>query len=599
VETPKFDVRSCGALRGADVDREVNVRGWVHRRRDHGGLIFIDVRDRDGLTQLIFDPSVASDFSLAETLRSEDVIRVRGVVRHRPAGTENAKLATGEIEVAVAELEILNRSLTPPFVIANDDDVDETIRLRYRYLDLRRTRMQRNLTVRHKLVKAMRDYFDERDFLEIETPDLIKSTPEGARDYLVPSRVHQGMFYALPQSPQILKQILMIGGMGRYMQIARCFRDEDPRADRQPEFSQLDVEMTFVEEDDVMAMMEGCIRFVWQRVLGIEIPPLERLTYAEAMRRYGSDKPDRRFDLELVDVMETFARSEFSLFASLAAGAGNRVVALRYPGGAALSRRDFDALTEVAKGFGAKGLAYITFTPEGAKGPIVKFLSDAVLAELRSATGAVDGDALLFVGEKYAVASDIAGRLRLELGDRLSLRDPAKFAFCWVYGFPLFEQDAETGEITFSHHPFTAPAPGQEALFDTDPLAVRAQHYDLVLNGFELGSGSIRNHREEFQRKVFHRLGLDDATIEDRFGFFMEALRYGAPPHGGMALGVDRVAMLACGETSIRDVIAFPKNQMARDVMMDAPSSVPDTSLRDLGLAVRTKPKPAEVPAPR
>jgi aspartyl-tRNA synthetase len=587
VEKPEFELRSCGALTGVDVEREVLLRGWVHRRRDHGGLIFIDVRDRDGLTQLIFDPSAEGIFATAETLRSEDVIRVRGRVRLRPAGTENAKLATGAIEVAATELEILNRSLTPPFVIANDDEIDENIRLRYRYLDLRRTRMQRNLTVRHKLVKAMRDYFDERDFLEIETPDLIKSTPEGARDYLVPSRVHQGTFYALPQSPQILKQILMIGGLGRYMQIARCFRDEDPRADRQPEFSQLDVEMTFVEEDDVMAMMEGCIRHAWQRVLGIVLPPLDRLTYAEAMRRYGSDKPDRRFDLELVDVMDIFARSEFSLFASLAASAGNRVAALRYPGGASLSRRDFDALTEVAKGFGAKGLAYITFTPDGVKGPIVKFLSDAVLAELRTATGAVDGDALLFVGEKYAVAGDIAGRLRLEIGDRLGLRDPSAFAFCWVHGFPLFEQDAETGEITFSHHPFTAPEPGQEALFDSDPLAVRAQHYDLVLNGFELGSGSIRNHREEFQRKVFHRLGLDDATIEDRFGFFMEALRYGAPPHGGMALGVDRVAMLACGETSIRDVIAFPKNQMARDVMMDAPSSVPEASLRDLGLAVR------------
>jgi aspartyl-tRNA synthetase len=577
---------SCGSLSAADVDRAVVLNGWVHRRRDHGGLIFIDVRDRDGLTQLIFDPAHAETFALAETLRSEDVIRIGGRVRRRPAGTENVRLGTGEIEVPVTELSVLNRSLTPPFVVANDDDVDESLRLKYRYLDLRRTRMQRNLTVRHRIVKAMRDYFDARGFIEIETPNLIKSTPEGARDYLVPSRVHPGTFYALPQSPQLLKQILMIGGLGRYMQIARCFRDEDPRADRQPEFTQLDVEMTFVEEDDVMAMMEGCIRTVWQTALGIDVPgPLERLTYADAIARYGSDKPDRRFGCELVDVLDIFANSEFSLFRTLAASDGNRVVALRYPGGAALSRRDFDALTEIARGFGAKGLAYVTLGEADAKGPIAKFLTPDVFAQLRERTGAQSGDALLFVGEAYAAASDIAGRLRLELGERLGLRDPASFAFCWVHRFPLFERDAETGAITFSHHPFTSPMPGEERYFETDPLRVRAQHYDLVLNGYELGSGSIRNHQEAFQRAVFHRLGLDDATIDDRFGFFMEALRYGAPPHGGMALGIDRIAMLACGETSIRDVIAFPKNQMARDLMMDAPSSVSPAALRDLALA--------------
>jgi len=597
VETTDITRLTCGSLDAGFVERVVQLSGWVHRRRDHGGLIFIDVRDRDGLTQLIFDPAIGAAFGVAETLRSEDVIRVQGLVRRRPAGTENAKLATGEIEVAVTELEILNRSLTPPFVVASDDDVDETIRLRYRYLDLRRPRMQRNLTVRHKITKAMRDYFDARGFLEIETPNLIKSTPEGARDYLVPSRVHQGTFYALPQSPQLLKQILMIGGLGRYMQIARCYRDEDPRADRQPEFTQLDVEMTFVEENDVMEVMEGCVRYVWEHALGIAIPaPLDRLTYADALRRYGSDKPDRRFELELTDVVDLFAASEFTLFRTLAEGAGNRLVALRYPGGASLSRRDFDALTEVAKSFGATGLAYISLAPDGAKGPIAKFLDPALLGALRERSGAVDGDAILFIGGKAAVASDIAGRMRLEIGERLGLRDPAQFAFCWVYRFPLFEADPETGAITFSHHPFTSPAPGQEALFDTDPLAVRAQHYDLVLNGFELGSGSIRNHREEFQRKVFHRLGLDDATIEDRFGFFMEALRYGAPPHGGMALGLDRIAMLACGETSIRDVIAFPKNQMARDVMMDAPSPVPDASLRDLGLTIKAKPAKTATP---
>ncbi len=587
-------VASCGELRAADAGACVRLRGWVNRRRDHGGLIFIDIRDRDGLTQLVFDPGDNLDpavFAAAERLRAEFVVSVSGTVRPRLPGTEKADLATGAIEVAVGALEILNESLTPPFVVAGDEDVDENVRLRYRYLDLRRGRMQRNLTVRHRIVKAMRDYFDARGFLEIETPDLIKSTPEGARDYLVPSRVHQGSFYALPQSPQLLKQILMIGGLGRYMQIARCFRDEDPRADRQPEFTQLDVEMTFVEEDDVMAMMEGCVRDVWQTALGSPIPAhIERLTYEEAIRRFGSDKPDLRFELELADVAEIAARSDFPLFKTLAAGAGNRIVALRYPGGAALSRREFDALTETVKGFGAKGLPYLTFTSDGVKGSIVKVVSAEIAAELKHAANAQTGDALLFVGESSTRASDIAGRLRLEIGDRLKLRDPQTFAFCWVYHFPLFERDADSGEITFSHHPFTAPGPGQEALFDSDPLRVRAQHYDLVLNGYELGSGSIRNHTEAFQRKVFHRLGLDDATIEERFGFFMEALRYGAPPHGGMALGLDRIVMLACGESSIRDVIAFPKNQMARDLMMDAPSSVPPASLRDLGIALNQKP---------
>jgi aspartyl-tRNA synthetase len=589
---------SCGELRAADAGANVRLRGWVNRRRDHGGLIFIDIRDRDGLTQLVFDPSSealdAVVFATAERLRGEFVIDVRGVVRPRLPGTEKADLATGGIEVAVTSLEILNESLTPPFVVAGDDDVDENVRLRYRFLDLRRARMQRNLTVRHRIVKAMRDYFDARGFLEIETPNLIKSTPEGARDYLVPSRVHQGTFYALPQSPQLLKQILMIGGLGRYMQIARCFRDEDPRADRQPEFSQLDVEMTFVEEDDVMAMMEGCVREVWQRALDRPIgAPIVRLTYEDAIGRYGSDKPDLRFDLELVDVAAVFAASDVVLLRDLAGVAGNRVIALRYPGGAALSRREFDALTETAKSFGAAGLAYLSLAADGSKGSIAKFVTPAIVAELQRATGATTGDALLFVGGAHAFASDIAGRLRLEIGDRLGLRDPRQYAFCWVYHFPLFERDAESGAITFSHHPFTAPAPGQEGLFDTDPLRVRAQHYDLVLNGYELGSGSIRNHKEPFQRKVFHRLGLDDATIEDRFGFFMEALRFGAPPHGGMALGLDRVVMLACGETSIRDVIAFPKNQMARDLMMEAPSDVPAAALRDLGLQLHVRPPSA------
>jgi len=581
---------SCGELTAAGVDRAVELDGWVHRRRDHGGLIFIDVRDRSGLTQVLFDPSRADLFAVAETLRSEDVVQVRGVVRRRPEGTENPKLPTGEVELPASELEILNRSETPPFVIPAEEEPDENVRLRYRYLDLRRPRMQRNLAMRHRIVKTIRDYFDERGFLDVETPTLIKSTPEGARDYLVPSRIHRGTFYALPQSPQILKQILMIGGIGRYMQIARCFRDEDPRADRQPEFTQVDVEMTFVSQPEVMDVMEGCVRTVWERVLDVAIPnPLPRLTYADAMRDYGSDKPDLRFDLKLTDVDDLFRDGSFALFAGLAASDANRIAAVRYPGGATLSRRDFDALTELAKQFGAKGLAYVAFAPDGIKGSIGRFVDDALAARLRQRTGAEDGDALLFVGDARATASDVAGRLRLEAADRLQLRSPDAYAFCWVSGFPLFEKDAETGEITFSHHPFTSPEPGQEALFDTDPLAITARHYDLVLNGNELGSGSIRNHTAEFQRKVFRRLGLSDEQIEDRFGFFMEALRYGAPPHGGMALGIDRIVMLACGESSIRDVIAFPKNQAFRDVMMDAPSTVPDQSLKELGITI-TKP---------
>ena len=588
-----MDKVSCGALRASDAGRGVELSGWVHRRRDHGGLIFIDVRDRDGLTQVVFAPEDAAVFAVAESLRNEDVVRVAGSVRLRPDGTHNAKLATGEVELPASSLEILARSLTPPFSVNSDADVDESLRLRYRYLDLRRGRLQHNLTVRHRLVKAMRDYFDAHDFLEIETPNLIKSTPEGARDYLVPSRVHPGTFYALPQSPQILKQICMIGGLGRYMQIARCYRDEDPRADRQPEFTQLDVEMSFVGEEDVLAIMEGCMRQVWERVLGIEVGPMPRLTHAEAVRRYGSDKPDLRFGLELADVASAFEGSGIK-FLEAHTGPGGRIAAVRYPGGASLSRRDFDQLTEAAKQFGAGGLVWIALGADGTKSSIAKLLTDDLTARVAAAAGAETGDALLIVAGARHEASEIAGKLRIEVADRLNLRDPQAFAFCWIVGFPLFEKDPDSGEITFSHHPFTAPAPGQENMFDTEPLSMRAQHYDMVLNGYELGSGSIRNHSVDVQRKIFERLGLSAGEIEDRFGFLMEALQYGAPPHGGMALGIDRIAMLACGESSIRDVIAFPKNQMARDLMMDAPSAVSLKQLQELALVSTATPKPAQ-----
>jgi aspartyl-tRNA synthetase len=589
---------SCGALRARDAGDHVELNGWIHRRRDHGGLYFCDVRDRDGLTQVVFDPSDGDAFTTAESLHAEDVVRVQGVVRMRPPGTENPKLPTGEVEVAAQKLEILSRSLTPPFPVAGDGEIDESLRLRYRYLDLRRARMQHNLTVRHKIVKAMRDYFDEHDFIEIETPTMIKSTPEGARDYLVPSRVHKGAFYALPQSPQILKQICMIGGLGRYMQIARCYRDEDPRADRQPEFTQLDVEMSFVDEDDVLAIMEGCMRSVWQRVLGVEVPPIPRLTHAEALVRYGSDKPDLRFELDLHDVGPRFAGSGIG-FLEPYTTAASRIVAVRYPGGAALSRRDFDALTETAKQFGAGGLVWIAFGADGWKSSIQKLLNDDLAAAIAKDAQAEQGDAVLLVAGPYAQASDVAGKLRDEVGARLGLRPADAFAFCWIVGFPMFERDPETNEITFAHHPFTSPAPGQESLFSTDPLAMRARHYDLVLNGYELGSGSIRNHDPAVQQRVFESLGYSAKDIEERFGFFMEALQYGAPPHGGMALGIDRIAMLACGETSIRDVIAFPKNQVARDVMMDAPAPVARKQLEELALVSTAKPEPPAAATPK
>lgn len=582
---------SCGAIGCEAVGTEVDLRGWVNRRRDHGGLVFVDIRDRDGITQIVFDPAQGATFELAQTLRNEDVIAARGTVRARPAGTENAKLATGAIEVAVSELDILARSLVPPFPVNADGDIDESLRLKYRYLDLRRPRLQRNLTIRHKLVKAMRDFFDARDFLEIETPVLIKSTPEGARDFLVPSRVHPGSFYALPQSPQLLKQILMVGGFGRYMQIARCFRDEDSRADRQPEFTQLDVEMSFADEEDVMALMEACIVHVWQAALGLNVPePIPRIEHREALRRFGSDKPDLRFELEVCDVDAAFEGTAVKFLAEHVGNPASRMAAVRFPGGATLSRRDFDALTETAKGFGAGGLIYIAYAADGWKSSIHKLLDDVTVEKVRTLCAAQPGDAVLLVAGARALATDVAGKLRLHVGERLGLRDPQNFAFCWVVGFPLFERDAETGAIAPTHHPFTAPAAGEAALLDSDPLAMRAQHYDLVLNGFELGSGSIRINDPAFQKRIFEVFGLSEAEIDDRFGFFMEALRYGAPPHGGMAWGIDRLAMLACGETSIRDVIAFPKNQVARDLMLEAPSPVPDASLRDLGLERRRSP---------
>ena len=574
---------SCGALRANDEKQTAELAGWVNVRRDHGGLIFVDLRDRDGITQIVFDPDRPS-FSEAERLRPEDVIRIRGVVRRRPAGTENAKLPTGEIEVAVDDLEILNRSAVPPFQVNKEDDVDENLRLEYRYLDLRRPKLQQNLTLRHRIIKAMRDFFDSRGFLEIETPMLIKSTPEGARDYLVPSRHHPGSFYALPQSPQLLKQILMVAGFGRYMQIARCMRDEDSRSDRQFEFTQLDVELSFCTQEEVMEIMESCMRYVWKDAMGIDLPAFPRLTHAQAMESYGIDKPDLRFGLELQRVNEVFAGTEFAIFKSVIDSAG-AIVALRYPGGGSLSRREFDAVVETAKQNGAKGMVWIALAPDGVKSSASKFIDENAVKALREKTQAESGDAILLFADATDDALAAAGKMRNEVAERAGMRDPATFAFAWVTDFPLFERD-QTGSPFPAHHPFTAPLDDQWPLLDSDPLRMRAQHYDLVLNGFELGSGSIRIHKAEYQRKIFATLGMSPEIVEDRFGFFLRALDYGAPPHGGMALGIDRIVMVAAGETTIRDVIAFPKNQVARDLMMEAPSTVPENLLRDLSLKV-------------
>ena len=579
---------ACGALRAGDAGASAELNGWVNRRRDHGGLIFVDLRDATGITQIVFNPEHPS-FAQAEHLRNEDVLRVRGNVRRRPEGTENPRLGTGDVEVAIEDLEILNRALVPPFVVNTDENVDENLRLEYRYLDLRRPRMQENLRVRHRIMKAMRDFFDERGFIEIETPMLIKSTPEGARDYLVPSRLYPGAVYALPQSPQMLKQILMIAGFGRYMQIARCMRDEDQRADRQPEFTQLDVELSFCTQDEVLETMESCMHQVWHEALGMELETFPRLTHQEAIAKYGLDKPDLRFGLELQDAGATFAGSEFVVFRS-ALQSGGAVLALRYPGGATLSRRDFDALTETAKQFGGKGMVWIALGADGVKSSAAKFLRDEDIAALRDATAAETGDAILLFADTKELAHAVAGRMRNEIGERCGLRDPKTYAFAWVTGFPYLEIDEETGAKMPAHHPFTSPAPGDWDLIDSAPLEMRAQHYDLVLNGYELGSGSIRIHKPEEQRKIFEMLGLSAEEIDDRFGFFMRALEYGAPPHGGMALGIDRIAMIACGEENIREVIAFPKNQVARDLMMDAPGPVPEKLLRDLHLRAVTPP---------
>ena len=580
-----------GALRPADIGRDVTLMGWVQTRRDLGGLIFIDLRDRDGLTQIVCNPQEAPDAaSAAAEVRSEFVIAVRGAVAARPAGTVNPKLPTGEVEVRLRDIRVLNPAETPPFPIADDVLVDETVRLRYRYLDLRRPSMYRRLALRHRLAKAVRDHLSARGFLEIETPMLIKSTPEGARDFLVPSRLHPGRFYVLPQSPQLFKQLLMVAGVDQYFQIVRCFRDEDGRADRQPEFTQIDIEMSFAGVDDVLRLAEEMIAGAVRDAMGTEVStPFPRMTYAEAMDRYGSDKPDTRFGMPIVDCTDLFRDTEFQVIARAIAGGADAAGAVRglcVSSGGGLSRRQIQVLEEAAKAAGAAGLIPVHIEEHGSRGPASRYLDPARLHALRERYGAKPGDLLLLVADAPRRASLVLGRLRLDLGRQLGLID-GRLAFLWVVEFPLLERSDDSGRLVAVHHPFTAPMEDDLWLLDRDPLAVRAKAYDLVLNGVELGGGSIRIHRQELQSHMFRLLGITPEAARDRFGFLLDAFQYGAPPHGGIAFGLDRIVMVLAGEETIREVIAFPKTQSAADLMTGAPSTVDPGALEEAHIQLK------------
>jgi aspartyl-tRNA synthetase len=584
----------CGELNSGHCGQEVILCGWVHRRRDHGGVIFIDLRDRDGLVQVVLDPDRAEVFARAEQVRSEYVLRIAGRVRPRPAGTVNPDLPTGEVEVLGTDLEILNAAETPPFQLdTHAADTSDEVRLRYRYVDLRRPEMQERLRVRSRITRVMRNFLDDHGFLDIETPILTKSTPEGARDYLVPSRTHPGEFFALPQSPQLFKQLLMMSGMDRYYQVARCFRDEDLRADRQPEFTQLDIEVSFMSEEELMGLMEEMLRRLFEEVLDIALPnPFPRLTYAEAMRRFGSDKPDLRVPLELIDVADLMLGVDFKVFAGPAADPKGRVVALRLPQGGELTRKEIDDYTKFVGIYGAKGLAYIKVNEWAAKGrdglqsPILKFMPDETVDGIMARTGAVDGDLIFFGADQATVVNESIGALRVRLGQDRGLMEPG-WRPLWVVDFPMFEHDPSNQRWAALHHPFTSPKAEQFDLLETDPGACLSRAYDCVLNGSEIGGGSIRIHRDEVQRKVFQLLNISDDQAESRFGFLLKALRFGCPPHGGIAFGLDRLVMLMTGATSIRDVMAFPKTQTAACLLTSAPSPVDETQLRELGLRIR------------
>ncbi len=590
---------SCGELRKEHVGSEVTLAGWVNRRRDHGGLIFIDLRDREGIVQTVFNPEIsASSLRIAEELRSEYVVRISGEVAPRPQGTENLKLPTGDIEIIVQDATILNPSKTPPFYINEEIEVDESLRLRYRYLDLRRARMKENLLLRHQITKFMRDFLDAKGFIEVETPILIKSTPEGARDYLVPSRLHPGEFYALPQSPQQLKQLLMVAGVDKYYQIARCFRDEDTRADRQPEFTQLDMEMSFVDEEDVLSLLEKLF-ISMVRTIKPEmrmITPFLRLSYAEAMDRYGTDKPDLRFGMEIRDLSDIVAESDFAVFNSAIAG-GGRVKGICAPGCAAYTRRQLEELNKLAQGLGVGGLVTISLdgsagsledlTSEMVRSAAAKFLTLEQIKEMARHLEANMGDLLLVVAGENKVVNMVLCELRREMGYRLRLAEPDLLAFAFIVDFPLFELDSKTGRLESMHHPFTAPNDEDVPLLDTAPERVRAKSYDFICNGSELSSGSIRIHTSELQRKIFELLGYSEEAVEERFGHLLEAFDYGAPPHGGIAPGIDRVVMLLADEENIREVVAFPKNQSAADLTFGAPSPVTEEQLAELHIRLR------------
>jgi aspartyl-tRNA synthetase len=587
----------CGQVDASLAGQTVTVAGWAQRRRDHGGVIFVDLRDRAGLLQVVFDPDRAAVFETAERVRNEYVVKVTGLVRARPAGTANANLKSGQVELLCQDLEILNRSEPLPFQL--DETVSEEVRLRFRYLDLRREDMRERLLLRHRITRAMRNYLDDAGFVDIETPMLSKATPEGARDYLVPSRTHAGKFFALPQSPQIYKQLLMISGFDRYYQIVRCFRDEDLRADRQPEFTQLDIETSFLDQTQIQELMEALIHQLFKTVLNVELPsPMPRMTYAEAMRRYGSDKPDLRVPLELVDVADLVKGCDFKVFAGPAADPRGRVTALCVPQGGKLTRKEIDDYTAFVGRYGAKGLAYVKVNEiakgrEGLQSPILKFLSDAAIAGVLERTAAKDGDLIFFGADSAKVVSDALGALRVKVGQDLNLVAPG-WRPLWVVDFPMFEWDGDSKRWQAMHHPFTSPANLDPAALAANPGETTAKAYDMVLNGSEIGGGSVRIHNQELQSAVFGLLGISPEEARLKFGFLLDALKFGAPPHGGIAFGLDRLAMLMAATDSIRDVIAFPKTQTAADLMMDAPTEVSEAQLRELHIRVRTPPPKIE-----
>ena len=585
--TRKKRTHYCGAVGIDDIGKDVILMGWVHRRRDHGGVIFVDLRDREGLVQVVFNPETSPETHReAHRIRSEFVLAVMGRVRRRPEGMENPELKTGHVEVMVQELEILNESKTPPFLLDAEAETSENVRLKYRYLDLRRAQIQRNLILRSRVATEVRNFFQAHGFIEVETPFLTKSTPEGARDYLVPSRINPGLFYALPQSPQLFKQILMVSGFDRYYQIVKCFRDEDLRADRQPEFTQIDVEMSFITEEDIMEIMEGLIAHVFNKCLGVDLSrPFPRLSFHDAVSRFGRDNPDTRFTLELRDLTDLLGSCDFTVFRE-AAGSGGVIKAIRVEDARQISRKDLDGLTDFVATFGARGLAWARVNPDGWTSPIAKFLKPVEIESVNRRMEAREGDLLVFVADAPRVVHDALGNLRIHLAKKLKLIQAGTFAFSWITEFPLLEYSETEKRFVSTHHPFTAPVPGDIPLLKQDPGRVRARAYDLVLNGSEIGGGSIRIHQNRVQQMIFETLGLSRDEARSKFGFLLDALEYGTPPHGGIAFGLDRLIMLMTGAESIRDVIAFPKTQKAADLMTDAPSPVSIEQLMELSLKI-------------